>query len=364
MSSDSQKNSLVPTAGFFVAGTVFGSMGPLLVAGDLFLDSDPVQISARLLAFGAGYGTGWIGARLGSAVPPVVWVGALTLAWVVDWRWPVLGMAAVGALSAALLTRLLVEQRVPEFAMRTGAVVGAATLCASYFDGLSTQAALWLGIYPLILLCTALRRGTKDGQAAVQAATVHGRGSFAGALFSTLVFVQSGCEWGLAIWLPIYFIRVLGSSPWFAILLDALYLGLLVVGRRLAARFFGRRGNRRALLIAFAAALAGCVVLSGSSSVLEAVGGMILIAYGFGPVYTVSGSIARERRVFSPRLYPRLFFIGVAGAVSFGCLLAGIDDSFGLRALPLLPLIGSTVVAVLELLLMFEKHLMGSGHGA
>jgi hypothetical protein len=244
-------------------------------------------------------------------------------------------------------------------ALRIGTILGAITVLVTFAADAPANSAIALAGPPALLAASALTV-RKRGEPAPRATHLRRtRSGFANALLGALVFLQFGCEWGLGIWLAIYLMRTLGTSPVTALSLESLYFALLALARALCHRFLGSF-SRRVLLIALVIAMTGDLVLAGAESVAEAALALLLLACGLAPVYSLTRNILDERFVFEPRLYRRLFLNGVVGAAAAGCALAYVDLWLGLRAIPFLALIASSAVSILQLVLVFEKHLMGS----
>lgn len=347
-------------------GSVLGAIGPLLVVWNLFIDTEPGSIALRLLSFGAGYALASFDAvagALGRRLPLVCTL--LAIGWVALMYAAIPGLAVIG-FSAALLLDILVRRgrleqrsRRQECALRIGAVAGVLAVLVGYSWDSPAGAPLVLTAFPVALLVILLRRRELGIPAAYKPRRSPQR-LLAGTMVASLVFIESGCEWGFAFWIPLYSIRTLGTSPASAICVEALFLGVLLAARLLSQRVLLGFERRRVLIGAFILSMSGYLVLRGDSTLLQACTALVLLAAGLAPVYTVTSNVLDERFAFEPVLYRRLFLDGIAGAVVFACAMAYVDGLLGLRALPLLPLLGSSAVAVLQLLLMFEKRLMGS----
>jgi hypothetical protein len=87
-------------------------------------------------------------------------------------------------------------------------------------------------------------------------------------LLLCLLFVQLGNEWSVAAWLPLFVIHRLGvGSGNGRLFLELLLLALLLV-RAVANRLAAKVGGRALARTGTALALAGCLILSLSTSVV------------------------------------------------------------------------------------------------
>ncbi len=177
-------------------------------------------------------------------------------------------------------------------------------------------------------------------------------------LFSLLLFFQFGNEWSIAGWLPLFLIRRLGISPNGALLLLALYWASLVVGRILS-QFALKRANHAWLLIgSIMSALLGMIVLASTNNRFGAVMGILFVGAGFASIYPlVVEKIAHRFPYYHPGFYNGLFSLAITGGFLAPWLLGYFAEAWGIRAVMILPLIGTFLVFVLLLLIMLEAKL-------
>ena len=83
-----------------------------------------------------------------------------------------------------------------------------------------------------------------------------------------------------------------------------------------------------------------------------------MIGAGFAPVYPLISEQLDRRFSYHPGLYNGTISIAVTGAMSAPWVLGFVAASFGMGYVMLLPVLGSMLVLILALLLMFEAHLM------
>ena len=220
-------------------------------------------------------------------------------------------------------------------------VAGAALLCLLLFI---------TGRKPLVVI---QKRGAKGDAKFRQLRTI------AAFLLLCLLFVQLGSEWSVAAWLPLFLIHRLGSAPTAAISVLSLFFVALLAGRWLAGKLAQKLSIRTLAICGAVFALAGCVAMSVSISLPGILAGLIALAVGFAPPYLVLKGVLDETLQFAPAFYRVILSVAVSGAMGAAWLLGYVHQFLGMGALALFPAAGSVAVLVLELLLLFEAHLMG-----
>jgi fucose permease len=178
-------------------------------------------------------------------------------------------------------------------------------------------------------------------------------------LFSLLLFFQSGNEWVIAGWLPLFLVHRLGANPVWAIATLAAYFLALTAARIAARRLLGHVSRRKLLVGGTALAMAGYLLLSFTSSMAGAWPAVIAIGAGFAPIYPLVSEILDSRFSYHPGFYNGVFSIAVTGAMSTPWLISYVDLWWGTQYLMLIPAFGSVVVFALILSIMFEAKLMG-----
>lgn len=372
MSTETQKfttlKSAVGWTGFFVLGTLLGAMGPLLVVWNFFLDTEPARIGERFLGFGVGCALAYI-PWVRNLFRRGAWVGPLPLlaGWTASDVTVLGGVVLLGLGFGGLVQSVLQSEpercgsagRV-EWPLRMGVIAAAVIYWTAYQINRPMETKWAMAALAVLVLLFNLLGGRSRTSVEKLASRAPEQRGLATALLGGLVFLVSGCEWGLAWWLPIYSMRTLGSSPERAICCEALLVALTFGFRCIAEVWLRRNERRRVLLAGFVLASAGYLVLSGQSSPFEEYTGVVMVASGIAPLYTMTKNILDERFAFEPDLYSHLSLSGFLGALLFAGAMAWMAEWFGVRAIPLLPLAGLSGVVILQLLLMFEKRLMGS----
>ena len=381
------------TSGFTVLGVFTGVIGSLLVAWQYHIDTEPGIIGLHFLGLNTGYVVGagssqfllrrfalrWTAipscllgcaALLGLALVPPPWPAEYRIAGLA-----LLGLAG-GGLAAALLHVLEPYFRYsPASAVNiTGAMFGSgcalatSTVAATYFVFTSVIARSALATVPLIFAILFWRSRFHAARAPfpVRADEEKSRRalsdlrSIAAVLFSFLLFVQSGNEWVIAGWLPIFLIRRLGTNPIWAIWALAIYFIALTIGRLVGRRLFPSVSHRRLLLGGTALSMAGYLLLSLTGSIAVAWIAVVAIGAGFAPIYPLLAETLDDRFSYHPGFYNGLFSIAMTGAMCAPWLISYVDRFWGIQFLMLVPAFGSIVVLVLTLSLMFEAKLMAT----
>jgi fucose permease len=380
------------TSGFTLLGLFAGVIGSLLVAWQYHIDTDSRVIGLHFLGLNAGYVVGVGSSQHLLRRFPLRWTAiascllgcaALLVLALVPPPWPVgyrigglslLGLAG-GGLAAALLYVLEPYFRnSPAWAINiTGAMFGlgcalaTSTVAAIYFVFTSVIARSLLAGAPFVFAILFWRSRFPGARVPFPPRPEEDKSrralsdvrSIAAVLFSLLLFFQSGNEWVIAGWLPLFLIRRLGTNPIWAILALAIYFLALTVGRLVGRRLFPSVSHRKLLLAGTALAMAGYLLLSLTSSIAVAWVAVITIGAGFAPIYPLLAETLDDRFSYHPGFYNGIFSIAITGAMGVPWLISYVDSFFGIQYLMLVPAFGSIVVLALTLLLMFEAKLMG-----
>jgi fucose permease len=381
------------TSGFVVLGLFTGIIGSLLVAWQYHIDTEPQTVGFHFLALNAGYILGAVGSQrllrhfalrwtaIGSCI---LGCTSLVLLALVPPPFPaefrieglsILGFAA-GGMAASLLHVLEGYFRnSPAWAINiTGAMFGlgctlaTATVAATYFAFNSLAARAALASVPLIFAVLFWRSRFPAARVPFPVRPEEDRSrralsdvrNIAAILFSLLLFFQSGNEWVMAGWLPLFLIRRLGTNPIWAILALGVYFLALTIGRLACRRLLPAVSHRRLLLGGIALSMAGYLVLSLTSSIAVVWAAVISVGAGFAPIYPLLAETLDDRFSYHPGFYNGLFSIAITGAMGAPWLISYVDGLWGIQFLMLIPAAGSVVVLALTLLLMFEAKLMGS----
>src|SRR5689334_20004668 len=373
-------------AGFFISGVLLSFLGAILFSWQHHLRSQYGIVGL----YYAGLISGLVGsARISSALlrrKGVGWTLALAcglagaaflyLAMVSPpfspW-WRVAGMAVVG-FAAGLLHTAIFQAISPMYRHDPAATVNLAGILfgsgcftlAILISGtfyLYTAAAVqvWIAVIPA-LFGWMYRRTTFPAMPAPQQPpprnTFSELRSTGAVLLSLLLFFQLGNEWALAGWLPLFLSQRLGISPTTALWMLALYWLALTVGRAASQWILPRARHGRLLLATVTAAMFGCVVLELTNNKFGAIAGVLLVGGAFAPIYPlVVEMIGHRFPYYHPGFYNGIFSLAMAGGLLTPGLMGYIASVWGLRAIMVLPLVGSVVVFVLLLLIWLESRL-------
>ena len=181
-------------------------------------------------------------------------------------------------------------------------------------------------------------------------------------LFSLLLFFQFGNEWSLAGWLAIFLMHHISVSPQAALLLLAMYWGALLVGRILAQVALERVPHMRLLAISALGALFGCLMLTYSPTKLGATIGILLVGGGFASIYPiVVEKIGHRFTYYHPGFYNGIFSFAITGGLLAPWTLGYFAEARGIRAVMIIPTLGTCMVVILVVLISLQARLSGQG---
>ena len=379
-------------AGFLVLGVLLGLVGPLAIAWQYHLDTDPKLIGLHFLALNVGYLLAVaiarplvtrVSIRLIALIACLVAFASLIslslLAPPVPASGRMVGLGFAGVASGGLITALLhvlesyFGEQVAGAVNRAGLLFGCGclistlTVAAIYFAGSVQIETACLALVPLIFFFLFARNHYPAAREPVYRRKEHAAQemlrqvrSVGALLLSLLLFFQFGNEWAIAGWLPLFLIHRLGTNPVWAILALATYF-LALMTFRLAAQTLSSRLNGRVLLMgSVVIAMIGYLLLSLSWNMTAAWIAVVVIAAGFAPIYPLVTENLDERFSYHPGFYNSLFTIAITGGMSAQWLLGYIDAFLGVKYVMTVPALGSIAVFVLASLILLETHIMGS----
>ena len=180
-------------------------------------------------------------------------------------------------------------------------------------------------------------------------------------LFTLLLFFQFGNEWSLAGWLPLFLIRRLGISPETSLMMLALFWAALLIGR-LATQVVRQSLSHGSLLMgSVLSALLGCIILDSTANQFGAVMGILFVGCGFASIYPlVLEKIANRFPHYHPGFYHGVFSLAFTGGLLAPWTLGYFAEAWGIRAVMVVPLLGTCVVFLLLLMIMLEAKLNGT----
>jgi FHS family glucose/mannose:H+ symporter-like MFS transporter len=179
-------------------------------------------------------------------------------------------------------------------------------------------------------------------------------------MFALLLFFQSGNEWSLAGWLPLFLIRHIGMSPEGAIWTLAIYWLALLIGRLVSVYLLTRIKHSRLLLSSSSSALFGCVLLMFTSNRLGATVGVLFCGAGFAVIYPlVVERIGRRFPYYHPGVFNSIFAVAIAGGMVAPWTIGMLADAYGPWVVMGLPVLGTFTVVILVLLIWLESKVTG-----
>lgn len=179
-------------------------------------------------------------------------------------------------------------------------------------------------------------------------------------LFAFLLFFQFGNEGAFAGWLALFLIQKLGVSPVTSLLLLALFWLALLVGRVAGQWLLPRVRHGRLLAGATLAPMFACLILSSTDNIFGAISGVLIAAGGFALILPlVIERIGNRFPYFHPGLYNGIFSIGLTGGLLAPATLGYWAHWLGIGVIMGLPLLGSVMVFLLQLLLVLESKISG-----
>ncbi len=275
---------------------------------------------------------------------------------------------AAGLLHAGLFEAILPAQEgVPAVSLNLGGICfgGGSIICAllvsSIYWAVSVQSMLLLlAIVPAIFAVFYWTRRYTPRRLVAHPRVLSQFRSGAAVLFSLLLFFQFGNEWSIAGWLPLFLIHRLGMSPVGALRLLALYFAALTAGRIGMSYLVQSATPRRILGICATASLAGCLILSATNNRLGASVSIILIGFGFAPIYPlVTAWIGLRFPYYHPGFSNGIFSIALAGGMLTPWIIGEIAAHAGMTAMIAVPAAGTCAVVLLLFLIWLEKRVTG-----
>jgi len=179
-------------------------------------------------------------------------------------------------------------------------------------------------------------------------------------MFALLLFVQFGNEWSIAGWLPLFLIRRVGLSPSAALLTLAAYWFFLLAGRLIAVAILPRMRHGRLLLGSGLTAMFGCFVLFNTNNWFGAVTAVFFLGAGYASIYPlVAEAIGRRFPYYHPGFFNGIFSFALVGGLIAPASLGYAAVRYGVGVVIGVPLLGTTLVIILLLLIWLESKVTG-----
>jgi hypothetical protein len=184
--------------------------------------------------------------------------------------------------------------------------------------------------------------------------------SFGAVLFALLLFFQSGNEWSIAGWLPLFLIHRLGMSSPGALWVLALYWIFLMAGRLGAIAILPHVRHRRLLLGSGISALFGCLILFLTKTGFGAVSAVLFLGAGYASVYPlVSEAIGRRFPYYHPGFFNGIFSLALLGGLLAPATIGYAAGRWGVGVVVGIPLLGTFLVMLLIVAIWLEAKVTG-----
>jgi fucose permease len=184
--------------------------------------------------------------------------------------------------------------------------------------------------------------------------------SFGAVLFALLLFFQSGNEWSVAGWLPLFLIRRIGLSTKGAVFLLALYWFFLMTGRLVAVAILPRVRHSRLLMGSVLTALFGCLLLFSTDNGFGAGMGVFFLGAGYASIYPlVLEAIGRRFPYYHPGFFNGIFSFALVGGLIAPATLGYAASRWGVGVVIGIPLIGMFLVMILLVVIWLESKVTG-----
>jgi fucose permease len=185
--------------------------------------------------------------------------------------------------------------------------------------------------------------------------------SFGAVLFALLLFFQSGNEWSIAGWLPLFLLhRVRSLSPPGALVILALYWFFLMVGRLIAVAILPRVRHTRLLMGSVLTAIFGCVMLWFTDNAFGAGMSVFFLGAGFASIYPlVLEAIGRRFPYYHPGFFNGIFSFALLGGLLAPATLGYAASAWGVGVVIGIPLFGMVLVMALLVVIWLESKVTG-----
>lgn len=372
-------------AGFFVSGLLLSFLGAILPVWGYHYTEQYIQVGNYFVAFNGGL---FVSSRLAERL--LVRVGirwclitscvasCLAMLWLAWFSPPfpapyrVAGLLVLG-FGAGLLQSAIFQAIGPIYRHDRAATVN----IAGIFFGLGclSMALLVAGTYyvynvqSILLLiavipgffAVAYRRTVYDAPVIKPPSAAELMADFRSPVaiqFGVLLLLQFANEWSIAGWLALFVIQRLGINPSTSIFYLALYWTALLVGRIVAQRVLVIASHGKILFAGAGSAMLGCAILSLTDNQFGIISGILFVGAGFAPVYPlVVEQIGDKFPYYDPVFYHGIFSLAFTGALLAPAALGYLAAAQGVKSVMILPLIGSSLVFFLLLVLWIESML-------
>lgn len=166
-------------------------------------------------------------------------------------------------------------------------------------------------------------------------------------VFGFLLFFESGNEAAMTGWMTTW-AGDMGATVRVATLLLALYQGMMMLGRIMAAPILKWVSNTRMVSMSVGAAIISVIVLVSAHSLSVLVIAAALIGLAFAPIYPTVLALAGDRyQRFAGTVFGIMFTIGLAGGMAYPWAIGHASQTGGLRSGMWIPMCGVVAIAIL-----------------
>jgi fucose permease len=185
--------------------------------------------------------------------------------------------------------------------------------------------------------------------------------SFGAVLFALLLLFQSGNEWSIAGWLPVFLLhRVRGLSPKGALVILGLYWFFLMTGRMVAVAILPRVRHTRLLMGSVLTAIFGCVMLWSTDNAFGASMSVFFLGAGYASIYPlVLEAIGRRFPYYHPGFFNGIFSFALVGGLIAPATLGYAASEWGVGVVIGIPMIGMFLVMMLLVIIWLESKVTG-----
>ncbi len=179
-------------------------------------------------------------------------------------------------------------------------------------------------------------------------------------IFAALLLFQSGSEWTVAGWLPLFLTHRLGISPESSLWMLAFYWLALLLSRIASIYLLAHARHGRILFASAASALLGCLLLAATDNLFGAASAIFLLGAGFAAVYPLLAEKMGSRFPhYHPGVFNSIFSLAMAGGLLFPWFAGLLAERVSMAAIVAIPAAGVFLVVILLLVLWLESKVTG-----
>jgi len=244
-----------------------------------------------------------------------------------------------------------------------GCLVATLLVAATFSVSVVPSILIFLAAVPAIFVAVYVGTGYAAAPSGAYPARPHAgadSGSSGAALFALLLFFQTGNEWSIAGWLPLFLIRRVGLSPSAALLTLAWFWLCLMLARLVVVAILHQVRHGRLLLVSGLAALFGCLLLYSTNNAFGAATGAAFLGGGFASIYPmVAAEIGRRFPYYRPGFFNGIFSVAMVGGFLAPASLGYAASLVGVGIVMGVPLVGTCMVVLLLLLIWLQSKVTG-----